>query len=101
MKTILENFLDALDISYTKRFTRNLFEEHPHKNNMYGLKKMLDVYGVNTLGVYVEKKKLSELNFPCILSCSYTDGHSCVCIGYCQVKYEQQGSKIIAISSCV
>ena len=43
MKTILENFLDALDISYTKRFTRNLFEEHPHKNNMYGLKKMLDV----------------------------------------------------------
>ena len=67
MKTILENFLDALDISYTKRFTRNLFEEHPHKNNMYGLKKMLDVYGVNTLGVYVEKKKLSELNFPCIL----------------------------------
>lgn len=67
MKTILENFLDALDICYTKRFTRNLFEEHPHKNNMYGLKKMLDVYGVNTLGVYVEKKKLSELNFPCIL----------------------------------
>lgn len=67
MKTILENFLDALDISYTKRFTRNLFEEHPHNNNMYGLKKMLDVYGVNTLGVYVEKKKLSELNFPCIL----------------------------------
>ena len=36
MKTILENFLDALDICYTKRFTRNLFEEHPHKNNMYG-----------------------------------------------------------------
>lgn len=67
MKTILENFLEALDICYTKRFTRNLFEEHPHKNNMYGLKKMLDVYGVNTLGVYVEKKKLSELNFPCIL----------------------------------
>lgn len=67
MKTILENFLEALDICYTKHFTRNLFEEHPHKNNMYGLKKMLDVYGVNTLGVYVEKKKLSELNFPCIL----------------------------------
>ena len=37
----------------------------------------------------------------CVLSCSYTDGHSCVCIGYCQAKYEQQGSKIIAISSCV
>lgn len=67
MKTILENFLEALDICYTKRFTHNLFEEHPHKNNMYGLKKMLDVYGVKTLGVYVEKKELSELNFPCIL----------------------------------
>lgn len=67
MKTILENFLDALDISYTKRFTRNMFQEHPHKNNMYGLKKMLDVYGVKTMGVYVDTKDLLELNYPCIL----------------------------------
>ena len=67
MKTILEYFLDTLDIRYTKRFTRNLFQEHPHNNNMYGLKRMLDVYGVKILGVYVNTKNLQELNYPCIL----------------------------------
>lgn len=67
MKTILEHFLEVLEINHTKRFTQKLFQEHPHKYNMYGLKKMLSVYGVKTLGVYMEKKNLSELNFPCIL----------------------------------
>lgn len=67
MKIILESFLDALDINYTKHFIRKLYQEHPHKYNMYGLKKMLDVYGVKALGMYVENKNLSELNYPCIL----------------------------------
>ena len=67
MRTILEHYLDALDINYTRQFTRELYQEHPHKHNMYGLKKMLDVYGVKTVGVYVDSKNLSELNFPCIL----------------------------------
>lgn len=67
MKTILEHFLDALDVGYTRHFIRALYQEHPHKNNMYGLKRMLDVYGVKTLGVYVENKNLSEMNYPCIL----------------------------------
>lgn len=67
MKTILEQFLDALNIDYTKHFIRTLYQEHPHKYNMYGLKKMLDVYGVKTLGVFIDTKDLSKLNFPCIL----------------------------------
>lgn len=67
MKTILEYFLDALEIDYTKHFASTLYQEHPHKNNMYGLKKMLDVYDVKTLGVFIDTKDLSKLNFPCIL----------------------------------
>lgn len=67
MKTILEYFLDALDINYTKHFIRTLYQEHPHKYNMFGLKKMLDVYGVRTIGVRIESKDLSSLNYPCIL----------------------------------
>lgn len=67
MKTILEYFLDALEIDYTRHFATALFQEHPHKYNMYGLKKMLDVYGVKTLGVCFDTKDLSELTFPCIL----------------------------------
>ena len=39
---------------------------------MYGLKKMLDLYGVKTLGVRIESKDLSILNYPCILH-TYSD----------------------------
>lgn len=67
MKTILEYFLDALEIDYTRHFAKALYQEHPHKYNMYGLKRMLDVYGVKTMGVYVNTKDLPELNYPCIL----------------------------------
>ena len=52
MKNILESFLDALEVRYTKRYVRRLYEEHPHRGNMYGLKQMLAVYGVRALGVY-------------------------------------------------
>ena len=67
MKTILEHFLDALEVDYTKHFATALYQEHPHKYNMYGLKRMLDVYGINSLGVYVGTKDLGELNYPCLL----------------------------------
>ena len=67
MKNILEQFLDAIEVPYTRLFAERLYNEHPHRNNMYGLKKMLDVYGVNTVGVRIETKDLSTLNFPCIL----------------------------------
>ena len=67
MKNILESFLDALEVRYTKRYVRHLYEEHPHRGNMYGLKQMLAVYGVRALGVYMEDKDLSQLNYPCIL----------------------------------
>ena len=67
MKTVLEHFLDALEINYTKHFAKTLYQEHPHKYNMYGLKKMLDVYGVKGLGVCSDTKELSALNYPCIL----------------------------------
>lgn len=67
MKTILEYFLGYLEIGYTKHFAAALYLEHPHKNNMFGLQKMLDVYGVKTLGVRVDTKDLSKLNYPCIL----------------------------------
>ena len=67
MKNILEQFLDAIEVPYTRLFAEKLYNKHPHRNNMYGLKKMLDVYGVNTVGVHIESKNLSTLNFPCIL----------------------------------
>lgn len=72
MKTIIEYFLDCLEIPYTGLFAKKLYYEHPHRYNMYGLKKMLDLYGVKTLGVRIESKDLSILNYPCILH-TYSD----------------------------
>lgn len=67
MSNLLGQFLDQLEVSHTRLFVDRLYDEHPHKNNMFGLKKMLDVYGVKTLGVSINSKNLSQLNFPCIL----------------------------------
>ena len=93
MKSVLEYFLDALEIGYTKYFAKTLYQEHPHKYNMLGLKKMLDVYGVKTLGVYSDTKDLSSMNYPCILHIHggfiiglYFDGNI--------VTYLQYGKKI-------
>lgn len=67
MKNLIECFLDAIEVQYNKRYADKLYNEHPHKNNMYGLKKMLDIYGIKTLGLYVDDKNLAVLNYPCIL----------------------------------
>jgi uncharacterized membrane protein len=67
MKNIFELFLDAIDVRYNKQFADKLYYEHPHRYNMYGLKKMLDVYGVKTLGVRIDSKDLLSLNYPCFL----------------------------------
>lgn len=67
MKNILEYFLDAIEVRYNKQFADKLYYEHPHRYNMYGLKKMLDVYRVKTLGVRIDSKNLLSLNYPCIL----------------------------------
>lgn len=67
MKNILEHFLDAIEVHYNKQFADKLYYEHPHRENMYGLKRMLDVYGVKSLGVRTKSKDLSVLNYPCIL----------------------------------
>ena len=67
MKNILEQFLDEIEVSYTHQFTEKLYNEHPHKYNMYGLKRMLDVYGVKTLGVHSNNADLLSLTYPCIL----------------------------------
>ncbi len=66
-KTLLEQFLDELDVKYTHRFASKLFNEHPNKYNMLGLKQMLHRYGIESVGVKQNEKKLEELVYPCIL----------------------------------
>ncbi len=95
MKNILEHFLDALEVRYTKRYADSLYDEHPHRNNMYGLKKMLDVYGVKAVGVRLENKNLACLNYPCILHVGheFVVGLECGTDG---ITYLQHGEKATA-----
>lgn len=67
MKNLLEQFLEELDVDYTRRFAGELYNSHPHRNNMYGLKLMLQVYGINTMGVMISDRNPSALTFPCII----------------------------------
>lgn len=90
MKNIVEQFLDEIDVAYTRRFADTLYSGHPHKNNMYGLKMMLDVYGIRSIGVRIEDKDLSALSFPCILH----TGDDFVIVSECtesHVRYRHKG----------
>lgn len=95
MKNVLEFFLDAIEVRYNKHFADRLYFEHPHRYNMYGIKRMLDVYGVKTIGVHTEDKDLSVLNYPCILHTygDFTIGINC---DTDKITYLQNGRTTIA-----
>jgi hypothetical protein len=40
-QNILDAFLELLKVKHIKTFTGTLFNEHPHKYNLFGLSKML------------------------------------------------------------
>ena len=83
MKNLLEQFLDELEVAYTRRYADELYNSHPHKHNMYGLKMMLETYGIRCIGVKITDNDLSALTYPCILhthgdfviATEYTDTH--------------------------
>lgn len=93
MKNILEHFLDAIEVRYNRQFADKLYYEHPHRYNMHGLKKMLDVYGVKTVGIRMESKDLLSLNYPCILH-TYSDFAIGLECGADKITFLQNGKTI-------
>ena len=67
MKNIIEIFLEQLEVKYTHTYVTKLYNEHPHKYNMYGLFDILQSYNINAVGINVEDKDYAKLSFPCIL----------------------------------
>lgn len=66
MDNIFISFLKSLDVKHTSDYAQKLYEEHPHKYSLYGLSKMLEVYGVVNAGVRVNDRKLDSLETPFI-----------------------------------
>lgn len=60
------SFLKALHVKYTSTYAEKLYEEHPHKYNMYGLSKMLEEYGIANAGVRINDKNIWSLETPFI-----------------------------------
>lgn len=67
MKNIIEILLDQLEVKYTHAYITKLYNEHPHKYNMYGLFDILHLYNINAVGITVKDKDYAKLSFPCIL----------------------------------
>ena len=56
-------FLDLLKVKYTKNFTNQYFNEHPHKYNLFGLSKMLSEYSVENTVIRTINKEKSLIEF--------------------------------------
>lgn len=67
MINLIEILLKQLDVKYTYSYVTKVYNEHPHKYNMYGLFDILQSYNINAVGINVEDKDYAKLSFPCIL----------------------------------
>jgi len=65
-ENVLSCLLSVLNVKFTKRYANKLFNEHPHKYNLYGLSSMLSEYKIQNRGVKIEEKEkyLSQLDPP-------------------------------------
>ena len=64
-KNIFVNYLNLLGVRYTEAFSDQHFNEHPHKNNLYGLSEMLSTYGIRNAATRIEDKESDLFHIPC------------------------------------
>ena len=67
-QSIFVTLLELLKVKHTKAFSNQYFSEHPHKNNLFGLSKMLSEYNVKNVATRIANKELdvSEIQPPFI-----------------------------------
>ena len=47
---IFRHILHSLNIPYTTAYSSRVYEEHPYKDSLYGLFRLLALYGVQSQG---------------------------------------------------
>lgn len=67
-RNVLSAFLQEMGVRHTITFANKLYNEHPHKYNLFGLSRMLSDYNVANSGVRIEDKDgdLLSLDVPFI-----------------------------------
>ena len=58
---ILLRTLQCLKVPHTATYAKKLFEEHPYKDSLYGLSRMLEMYKVTSQGIKVSDKTVLPL----------------------------------------
>lgn len=53
----LFSLLNLLNVKHTEKYTNKYFNEHPNKNDLFGLSKMLTHYGVSNMGIRIDNKE--------------------------------------------
>lgn len=66
MKNIIEDTLNYLEVKHTKYFVNKLYNEHPHNEDMYGLKDMLKTFNIESVGIDIKDKEEKNMVFPSI-----------------------------------
>lgn len=61
---ILTAMLQHLGVKYTSEYANKLYNEHPYKENMFGLSMMLSTYGIKNMGIRVKKEDIDKLPVP-------------------------------------
>ena len=89
------SFLELLKVTYTKDFSNQYYNEHPHKFNLYGLSEMLSGYGIRNAATKIEDKgnDLFNIELPFI---TYVGGDFVVVykVELDNVHYIRNGKKI-------
>lgn len=66
---LIQYILSLLNIPFTKKHLRNIFDENPNNNNLLGWAQILAYYGVETRAVKIkELKDIEPIWLPCITS---------------------------------
>lgn len=65
-RTILSVFLQKMKVKHTVTYANKLYNEHPHKYNLFGLSLLLSDYKIANAGIKIEDKNLSLLDIPFI-----------------------------------
>ncbi|MDR2231957.1 MAG: thioredoxin domain-containing protein [Tannerella sp.] len=62
---VFVNFLALLGTRHAELFANQTFNEHHHKNNLYGLSRMLSDYGVQNAATKIEDREQDIFNIEC------------------------------------
>lgn len=96
---ILQLLLDRLGIDYTNSYLNKLQNETPYIHSLWGIKTVLKLFGVPTVGVLVaDKFELQDQSFPFIAN---TNKGLCVVLGVNagKVEYGYSPENIIRCAS--